>query len=276
MKILRKGLTGLAVVAAFAAQAAHADQIELKTWWGGHGAANVTLKAGGINYNNGSVLTADRNVNGGAGGFLSYNLTTDPGRTKSFQSWCVDIFHSFSFAVQAPATKQSATNFFDTTLTYAAASRISSDLGKLATKHLADVSTKTTSPTATQSENSVAFQLAVWEIVNENASTNNGLATYNLSNSAAGGFFRVASASPSDSISPNVIGKASAWLAELSTTSSSNYDAYVWGVSNGASGSGMQDVVVFTPVPEPEIYAMLGAGLGLMGFVARRRRQASA
>jgi hypothetical protein len=26
-------------------------------------------------------------------------------------------------------------------------------------------------------------------------------------------------------------------------------------------------------IPEPEIYAMMMAGLGLMGFVARRRRQ---
>jgi hypothetical protein len=32
-------------------------------------------------------------------------------------------------------------------------------------------------------------------------------------------------------------------------------------------------VVVTTPVPEPEIYAMMVAGLGLMGFVARRRKQ---
>ena len=29
------------------------------------------------------------------------------------------------------------------------------------------------------------------------------------------------------------------------------------------------------PVPEPEIYAMLAVGLGLMGFVGRRRKQAS-
>ena len=28
-----------------------------------------------------------------------------------------------------------------------------------------------------------------------------------------------------------------------------------------------------TPVPEPEVYAMLSAGLGLMGFLARRRRR---
>jgi hypothetical protein len=30
---------------------------------------------------------------------------------------------------------------------------------------------------------------------------------------------------------------------------------------------------LITPVPEPEIYAMMGLGLGLMGFVARRRKQ---
>jgi hypothetical protein len=29
-------------------------------------------------------------------------------------------------------------------------------------------------------------------------------------------------------------------------------------------------------IPEPEIYAMLLAGLGLMGFVARRRQRYSA
>ena len=32
-------------------------------------------------------------------------------------------------------------------------------------------------------------------------------------------------------------------------------------------------VPVMTPVPEPEIYAMLGAGLGLMGWVGRRWKQ---
>jgi hypothetical protein len=30
---------------------------------------------------------------------------------------------------------------------------------------------------------------------------------------------------------------------------------------------------LITPVPEPEIYAMMGLGLGLMGFMARRRKQ---
>ena len=37
-----------------------------------------------------------------------------------------------------------------------------------------------------------------------------------------------------------------------------------------------QDQLYITPVPEPETYAMLLAGLGLMGFVARRRARAVA
>lgn len=36
-----------------------------------------------------------------------------------------------------------------------------------------------------------------------------------------------------------------------------------------------QDQLYITPVPEPETYVMLLAGLGLMGFVARRRQQRS-
>ena len=34
--------------------------------------------------------------------------------------------------------------------------------------------------------------------------------------------------------------------------------------------------MVTTPIPEPEIYAMLGLGLGLMGWVGRRRKQQGA
>ena len=36
---------------------------------------------------------------------------------------------------------------------------------------------------------------------------------------------------------------------------------------------GIASATVFAPIPEPEIYAMLVAGLGFMGFVARRRKQ---
>ena len=33
-----------------------------------------------------------------------------------------------------------------------------------------------------------------------------------------------------------------------------------------------QDVIVFTAVPEPETYALMVAGLGLLGFAERRRK----
>lgn len=48
----------------------------------------------------------------------------------------------------------------------------------------------------------------------------------------------------------------------------------------GCSGCGVStladDFTVTASVPEPETYAMLLAGLGLMGFMARRRKQQEA
>ena len=258
MKIkLKMELLALAVAVMLPSHNALADTIELNGWWGGNGVANVTLKAGGENYNNGSVLGSNYTVSGGAGGFKSYDLTTDPGRTNSFQSWCVDIFHHFGFPVTAPATKTSAATFFGSTLGAADGARIAADLGRLATNHLADVIAPISN--ATTNLNSVAFQLVVWEIVNENA-----------------GFYGLGSGQfVANSATGTAISLANTWLAQLAGTTS-QYTVDIWGVSNGASGTGMQDVAVFAPVPEPEIYVMLAAGFGLMGFVARRRRQTAA
>ncbi|WP_255369615.1 PEP-CTERM sorting domain-containing protein [Nitrosovibrio sp. Nv17] len=44
---------------------------------------------------------------------------------------------------------------------------------------------------------------------------------------------------------------------------------------NGNGFLSLQYTAVTAPVPEPETYAMLLAGLGLMGFMARHRKQAS-
>jgi hypothetical protein len=43
--------------------------------------------------------------------------------------------------------------------------------------------------------------------------------------------------------------------------------------AKGGSYGGNIDVVI-AAVPEPETYAMLAAGLGLIGFMARRKKQA--
>jgi len=57
-----------------------------------------------------------------------------------------------------------------------------------------------------------------------------------------------------------------------------NYDAYTYAPGNpngemGVQGTWSQSGVSVTPVPEPEIYAMLVAGLGLLGWQGRRRRK---
>lgn len=50
---------------------------------------------------------------------------------------------------------------------------------------------------------------------------------------------------------------------------------YIWfiGTSNGSGGDGYKGVgsVDLAPVPEPSTWAMLLAGLGMLGFMARRR-----
>ena len=40
-------------------------------------------------------------------------------------------------------------------------------------------------------------------------------------------------------------------------------------IGGGGNGGG---TVVTTPVPEPEIYAMMAVGLGLLGWVGRRKK----
>lgn len=46
------------------------------------------------------------------------------------------------------------------------------------------------------------------------------------------------------------------------------------GTQNAIFNSYAIDTISITSVPEPEAYAMLLAGLGLVGVIARRRRQA--
>jgi choice-of-anchor C domain-containing protein len=55
--------------------------------------------------------------------------------------------------------------------------------------------------------------------------------------------------------------------------SASTILAFSSSIYPGYGGAVLDNVSVTTPVPEPETYAMMLAGLGLMGFVARRRKQ---
>jgi hypothetical protein len=67
-------------------------------------------------------------------------------------------------------------------------------------------------------------------------------------------------------------------IAENYSGSLGNF-AYIIGYNDSyAPHNDWDDMVIgvnIAPIPEPETYAMLLAGLGLMGFVARRRKQAT-
>jgi hypothetical protein len=240
---LRQGLGAALAAVLLVAQPVMANTIELNSFWAGSGSASINFQ--GTNYHNGATVSVIEG--GGSGGFRTNDLTIDPGRTNSFQSWCVDIFHSFSFAISTVDVLKSATSVFGTAKADA--------LGRLY-----GVAGSTVASHSTSAANSSAFQMAVWEIVNET--------TGNLYNIGTGAL----------KVSGTGSGVAQGWLDTVNgTTGNGGYTANIWSVTGqGASGWGAQDVAVFAPIPEPEMYLMMMAGLGLMGFVARRRQQALA
>ena len=56
------------------------------------------------------------------------------------------------------------------------------------------------------------------------------------------------------------------------SNASDTFTLDVKGTNSGGSSSGYSGIISVSPVPEPETYAMLLAGLGLVAFTARRRK----
>lgn len=217
--------TAMAVALAglFAAQPAAADTLTFNGFSDGYVAASIYNAPSPVGGNPTSVR---------AGGFSMTNATAG----GTFQAWCVDIFSRMA----------SSTNYTFTTGAALAPLYTSTQitaLERLASNNLASV---TSNPT-----NSAAFQLAVWEIVNERSGT------YNVS-VGSGNFYADSAAAGAANSMLNNLGSAAPTMI-LSVWKESTYPT--------------QDLAVFAPVPEPQTYAMMLAGLGLMGFVARRRQQ---
>ena len=75
-------------------------------------------------------------------------------------------------------------------------------------------------------------------------------------------------------VDPNLVLSGAAQAIGFSTTDDHSINlAYDIGTIAAGQSATFGYEYVFAPVPEPEIYAMLAAGLGLMGFVARRRQR---
>lgn len=232
-----RGLTvaALAATALFAAQPAAAETVTLNGYWAGHDSANH-ISFSGIDWHTGSFNNSIQNDWVGAGGFS----TTFGGSTV--QSFCVDIFHTFSAWPTFPALPGTLLN-----------STVMTDLGRLYTQHHSLIDSHSST-----AGNEAAFQLAVWEIVNEGTTTPGG--AYDIYHGA----FTASHTADAD--------LAQSFLDTLGGASS--YYAKILDVQSGQVGNkGPQDVVVYTPVPEPQTYAMMLVGLGLLGFSARRKNQ---
>lgn len=183
-------------------------------------------------------LDTPRNGNFSAGEF------TGLWNGNSFSAMCVDVNHDLSFGT-------TYTNY--TAMTPAAYGFTATQVGlfnRLYTDYYAT--------SHTNGVNAAAFQIAVWEITYDgNGTLNLGANTFTL---GSGG---------------NATAKSTAasWLSSLTPLASSAWTFTVLDSQSVTGGqSATQDLLVAIPVPEPETYALLLAGLGLLGFVARHRK----
>lgn len=74
----------------------------------------------------------------------------------------------------------------------------------------------------------------------------------------------------------NVVGTTTAGgplSLTLSGLGAGDYALAVTGFTSGSMGGAYTGILAAAPVPEPETYALMLAGLGIVGFIASRRRQ---
>ena len=152
----------------------------------------------------------------------------------SFETYCVDLYQHIGFG--ETYTDYSAPN---TTHTFAN-SHAYTDLGRL----------YATAGPITDSVHEAAFQIAVWEIAYETTGT------YALGGGSA--MFSGGTAATS-----GALGLASGWLSGLTNGAHPNI---------AVLESREHQDMIFAPVPEPETYSLLLAGIAVVGYVARRRK----
>jgi len=186
-------------------------------------------------------------VQGGAHDYFSGSLNITMGTSlqengsiangTSFLAYCID---PFQYTSSAP-------------LAYTSAAL--NTLGDIKATAISNLYSQSYAGTGSNSLNSSAFQLALWELAKDDGVLTTGVVH------------------TTDSTEASVITAASSMInnAQHGVAGTNHYSFSLYTNNNN------QDFLVatlssVTPVPEPESYAMLLAGLGLIGFTARRRR----
>ena len=168
-----------------------------------------------------------------AGGFLT-SLNGGP----SFTTYCIDLYHTINMGptYNDYSIVSGASYAFATP--NPANTSANDNIGKLfAAGH-----------TVNSAQTEAAFQLAIWELTYETT-----------------GSFSVLSGDAKFSGNSTTLSLAQSWLDGLGAVSSASALSVL-------SSPTHQDVVYTTPVPEPETYALMLAGLMGISFVAKRRQ----
>ncbi len=170
---------------------------------------------------------------------------------QSFSTFCTDVYQSLWFGTDYQYQRLTAP---ETQSLWGASTTYNSNSYGLVSKLFTTAYTSVNSSTT-----SAAFQYALWELLYEKSGTytigDNG--NFSLTNTDG-----------------NASTKANEWLAAV--TGASATEGYViqslFKGELNPSRVGVQDLVIATPVPEPQTYALALVSLGIVAGYARRKR----
>ena len=164
-------------------------------------------------------------------------LSLDAASSTSFVAWCAELTQSFTFGVSYDYSLVDGTTHFG--------SQRAGDLSRLFTAAAAN-------HFVFDSNGSAAFQAGIWEIIYEQQPGGYSFSTGSLK------------VTPEDLGETAAFNTVNGFLMNLGQYNA-NYHIDV------LENPDQQDFLVAT-IPEPETWALLVGGLGLIGFVRRRRK----